>query len=159
MPQIRSEWNTVTDAKTARKRSLQSLMEMFLSTSLHERNVRPGILHLMKLRIRSPDLRVSTNKTDLLSFIYPQKLPKKVLKNRSITLRSLPAKNWELLSFYPAATWVGRVLRLPKLGALCASKHCTLLGSVSMSYFLLGENHKQYGAAGNRCKKSMGIVF
>lgn len=58
MPQIRSEWNTVTDAKTARKRSLQTLMETFLSTSLHERNVRPGILHLMKLRIKSPDLRV-----------------------------------------------------------------------------------------------------
>ena len=42
MPQIRSEWNTVTDAKTARKRSLRSLMETFLSTTLHERNVRPG---------------------------------------------------------------------------------------------------------------------
>lgn len=41
MPQIRSERNTVTAAKTARKRPLQSLMEMFLSTSLHERNVRP----------------------------------------------------------------------------------------------------------------------
>jgi len=42
MPQIRSEWNTVTDAKTARQRSLQPLMERFLSTTLHERNVRPG---------------------------------------------------------------------------------------------------------------------
>lgn len=52
MPQIRSEWNTVPNAKTARKRSLQSLMETFLSTSLHERNVRPGIPHLMKLRIQ-----------------------------------------------------------------------------------------------------------
>lgn len=41
MPQIRWEWNTVTDAKRARKRSLRSLMETFLSTALHERNVRP----------------------------------------------------------------------------------------------------------------------
>lgn len=42
MPQIKSEWYTVTDAKTARKRSLRSLMETFLSTTLHERNVGPG---------------------------------------------------------------------------------------------------------------------
>jgi len=41
MPQIRSEWNTAADAKTARKRSLWSLTEMFLSTALHERNARP----------------------------------------------------------------------------------------------------------------------
>lgn len=42
MPQIRSEWNTVADAKTARKRSLQPLVETFL----HERKVRPEILPL-----------------------------------------------------------------------------------------------------------------
>lgn len=72
---------------------------------------------------------------------------------------TISQKNGSYWALFPAATWVGRVLSLPKLGALCSSRHCRLLGSIFMSYFFLGENHKRCGVAGNRCKKSVGILF
>lgn len=94
------------------------------------------------MRIRSPDLRIYTNESNLSSSICPRELQKKVIKNRSITPRSLLAKNGRYPAFSLDVIWVGRVLKAAKAGSTLHFQHCRVPGSVFTSEFFLRENHK-----------------
>lgn len=77
-----------------------------------------AVLHSAQMRIRSRDLKIQTDKNSLLCFIYPRKLQKKVLKERSITPRSLLAPNWRHWVHSLAGALVGSPLQTAKDGSI-----------------------------------------
>lgn len=137
MPQIRSEWNAVTDAKTARQRSLRWLMETFLSTTFHERNVRPGnsSLGAEENQVSRPQ---SINKHHQPFELHrPKEIAEEGLQEQEHHSQVTVSQKWKPPGFFPGCHLGGQ-----GAGAAKASKHCGVHGSIFTSRVFLRENHK-----------------
>lgn len=77
-----------------------------------------AVLHCAQMRIRSRDFKIQTDKNSPLCFIYPRKLQKKVLKERSITPRSPLAPKWRHWVHSLAGALVGSPLETAEDGSI-----------------------------------------